>query len=132
MPEEMYAVGQSFREEMGKYDHILTMFHYPSGAAGVFSHSAFLACSKNYFYIRFTEGSLYVYGDKLVLEHKNDGTEELNTAEGDTYRAMWMELARIVSGHGKLPFTAQDAKNCVRVLDAVEQSIESDQCAPVK
>ena len=71
-------------------------------------------------------------GDKLVLEHKNGGTEELNTAEGDTYRAMWMELARIVSGHGKLPFTAQDAKNCVRVLDAVEQSIESDQCAPVK
>ena len=63
---------------------------------------------------------------------KNGGTEELNTAEGNTYRAMWMELARIVSGHGKLPFTAQDAKNCVRVLDAVEQSIESDQCAPVK
>ena len=63
---------------------------------------------------------------------KSGGTEELNTAEGDTYRAMWMELARIVSGHGKLPFTAQDAKNCVRVLDAVEQSIESDQCAPVK
>ena len=132
MPEEMYAVGQSFREEMGKYDHILTMFHYPSGATGVCSHSAFLACSNNYFYIRFTEGSLYVYGDKLVLEHKNGGTEELNTAEGNTYRAMWMELARIVSGHGKLPFTAQDAKNCVRVLDAVEQSIESDQCAPVK
>ena len=42
------------------------------------------------------------------------------------------DRARIVSGHGKLPFTAQDAKNCVRVLDAVEQSIESDQCAPVK
>ena len=50
--QEMYAVGQSFREEMGKYDHILTMFHYPSGATGVFSHSAFLACSKNYLYIR--------------------------------------------------------------------------------
>lgn len=132
LPKEMYAVGQNFREEMGKYDHILTMFHYPNGATGVFSHSAFLACSKNYFYVRFTEGSLYVYGEKLVLEHKSGEIEEINLAEGDAYRAMWEDLARIIANKEKLPFTSQDAKDCVRVLDAVEQSIESDQCAPVK
>lgn len=132
LPKEMYAVGQTFREEMGKYDHILTMFRYPNGATGVFSHSAFLACSKNYFYVRFTEGSLYVYGDKLVLEHKGGETEEVNVAEGDSYRAMWEDLARIIAKKETLPFTSQDAKDCVRVLDAVEQSIESGQCAPVK
>ena len=131
LPKEMYAVGQTFREEMGKYDHILTMFRYPNGATGVFSHSAFLACSKNYFYVRFTEGSLYVYGINWCWSIKAVKRK----------RSMWRRgfLPRNVGGlgpdhrqEGKASFYLSRCQRLRTVLDAVEQSIESGQCAPVK
>ena len=69
------------------------------------------------------------YGDKLVLEQQNVEPKKTEYGrKGNTYRAMdgagWDRLWAWESSF------VQDAENCVRVLDAVEQSIASNQCAP--
>ncbi|MHB8064651.1 MAG: Gfo/Idh/MocA family protein [Ruminiclostridium sp.] len=123
MPKNMYALGKTLREGMGKYDHILSVFNYGNDLSGVFSHSAYLGCNKNYFNIRFTDGSMYIEGEKLTIEKKFGGVEVIAVGEDNLYEQMWHKLANIVSAGQEPLFTVLDAKNCIMILDAIEKSI---------
>lgn len=125
MPQDMYALGRTLREGMGKYDHILSVFKYNNGLSGAFSHSAYLGCNKNFFNIRFTDGSMYVESDKITVENKSGGIEVINVGEGDLYEIMWQKLADIINAGGKPLFTSEDSKNGIKILDAVDKSITS-------
>ncbi|HEY5586174.1 MAG TPA: Gfo/Idh/MocA family oxidoreductase [Ruminiclostridium sp.] len=131
MPEGIYALGNTLREGMGKYDHIMSILSYKNSVSGVFSHSAYLGCDKNYFIIRFTEGAMYVKGDDISLENKRGGTEVINVREGDLYEQMWHRIAEIVNKGEEPLFTSSDAKNGISILEAIDKSITSGQAEKV-
>ena len=58
--------------------------------------------------------------------------EEVNVAEGDSYRRNVGDLARIIAKKEKLPLPLKMPRLRTGRWMTVEQSIESGQCAPVK
>jgi predicted dehydrogenase len=127
LPRKIFAKGLSLRRSMGKYDYILAVLDYGNNFVASFAHSAFLGGNGNIFNVHFTNGSLYISANELVLENKVTRMREtLNIPEGNLYEKMWKELAFLSAKCMTPPFTSKDAGDCVKFLGAIENSIETD------
>jgi predicted dehydrogenase len=126
LPKKIFAKGLSLREGMGKYNYIFATLDYGNNFIASFAHSAFLGGNGNLFNIHFTNGSLYISANTLILEDKvTCKRETINISEGDLYEKMWKELVVLSSKRAIPPFTSRDAGDCVKFLTAVENSIET-------
>jgi hypothetical protein len=109
------------------------LIDYGNNFLASFSHSAFLGGSGSLFNVHFTNGSLYISAEGLVLENKvTCERETINISEGALYEKMWKELASLSAACAPPPFTARDAGDCVKFLEAVKESIEAGADTPVK
>jgi predicted dehydrogenase len=127
LPKKIFAKGTSLRKNMGKYNFIFAIMDYGSNFIGSFGHSAFIGGSSNRFEVHFTNGTLYISADELILEKKATGEREvIKAAEGDLYALMWGELAHLAETGGKPPFMTKDAEGCIKFLTAVEKSIDTN------
>jgi predicted dehydrogenase len=126
VPKKIFAKGLSLREGMGKYNYILAALDYGNNFVASFAHSAFLGGNGNLFNVHFTNGSLYISANGLVLENKvTCKRETINIPEGDLYEKMWKELAILSAKDVTPPFTSRDAGDCVKFFTAMEKSIET-------
>jgi len=121
------ATGQQLRPDYGEYDHVVMMFQYASGAVGLFSHSAYLAPLKNYFYIHGQAGVIVVEPHQLLVQKPNQPDRVIPLASENAYTTMWQALAHAWQTGTDPYYTAAKALADVATLAAVDQSIKTGQ-----
>ena len=127
-PESVYARGQSFRKNYGRYDNINMMFEYKNGLQGFFSFSAFLGGKRNYFHIRGTKGLVVLEDRKLTVEYKNGGSRIYDPKEGPENNPHFNMWKSITAAHlaGKTPiYTTEMARRDIYTLLCVEKSLKT-------
>lgn len=134
-PISVYSLGQNLRPECGEYDNINTLFEFPDGVIGSYSHSGLLGGNRNYFYIRGTEGSIEVSWEKLIVERKN-GEQKIiappDASKKHLLERMWDEMAELRQSREKGRYTPKEAAQDLAVLEAIANSLHSKSKALVE
>ncbi|MFP4612124.1 MAG: Gfo/Idh/MocA family protein [Spirochaetaceae bacterium] len=122
-PERLRSWGRRFRPEYGEYDVVSTLFRYPDGLIGYFSHSALLGGRRNFFTIRGTEGLIHATDEITTLESKW-GTHEAIADGGLTpHQEMWRVLAETARTGGSAPYSLADAGRELALLESIAKSL---------
>jgi predicted dehydrogenase len=131
LPKKLYSSGAKFREIMGEYDHILTMFSFPHSLSGVYSHSLFLGGSNNYINIRFTNGALYLQNGVLTAEPKQGKKENIAIPEIASHEEMWKKLAQDYHQGQPGAFSSETAAESIRIFEAISKSLKTNEAVDV-
>lgn len=126
-PDKLFAMGTRIRDRYGDYDHILTTMDFAGMLKVTFSHSGVLQ-GHEHFSIWGSEGMMAV-DDGLVVVSPNTGPQrriELDGADGN--RAMWAHFARCIETGEPPMFTALDALEGLRIIDAINRSLDGGTC----
>jgi predicted dehydrogenase len=127
-PSAVRARGRKYREGYGQFDHVIMDFSYGNGMEGVFSHSGYLPESRNYFFIRGTDGTISI-DEKTATVESTDGTTTKIVDGARHHENAWTAALDYIL-RGKEPaYTSQQACEDLRILDAVGKSIATG--APV-
>ena len=123
IPQTVYANGVNMREGFGEYDFVMMSFGYDGGAAGMFSHAAYLEPSNNRDTILFTEGTVNILDHEIRLIYNDGSRDTVAFEEGHLHESMWAQLyADYMAGEDGI-CTAKEAAEVIRVFDAVAESI---------
>lgn len=123
-PRRVQAVGRSYRESYGDYDHVSMILEYEDGILGTFCHSGYLDGDRNFFVLRGTEGLIYYSDDEFVLERKDGEREELPRPELSAHAAMWRQIAERIGEGRPADYSARDGLREIETLEAVQKSVD--------
>jgi scyllo-inositol 2-dehydrogenase (NADP+) len=126
MPASIYASGRRTRPTYGEFGHVLMHCEHDSGVRGSFSHASVLSERRNHLYIWGTQGVLSVDRNQLVID-RNDGSQRtVPLPTQKSYEVMWQALFRAIT-EGRDPYyTRERAFQDLRILLAVQRSIQTD------
>jgi predicted dehydrogenase len=125
VPDSVQAVGRSYRQEYGEYDHVAMFLQYENEVLGVFTHSGFLNGKRDYFLIRGTEGLIYLDDKEFVLEEKRGHVEELTRPSQSPHEVMWDHLTECLSDLRPARYSSRNALREIETLTALEQAVHS-------
>ena len=126
-PEKVTATGRKLRQGYGDFDQVTMAFEYGNGVTGLFSHSAYLPPVKNYFYLHGTSGTILVEPQRLVIEKVGQPATIIDLPAEHAYTSMWQALLAAYQRGEDPYYTAERALQDVAILEAVAQSIQSQQ-----
>lgn len=130
-PARVTATGRKLRDGYGDFDQVTMFFAYANGVTGLFSHSAYLAPAKNYFYLHGTTGAISVEAGRLVIEKAGQPAQVIELPAEHAYTNMWQALLAAYQSGEEPYYTAERALQDVAILEAVAQSIKGEQGVPV-
>lgn len=130
-PAKVTATGRKLRQGYGDFDQVTMFFEYSNGVTGLFSHSAYLPPVKNYFYLHGTSGTITVEPQRLLIEKVGQPAEVVTLPTEQTYPTMWQALLSAYHRGEDPYYTAERALQDVAILEAVAQSLQSQQSSPI-
>lgn len=130
-PAKVTATGRKLREGYGDFDQVTMFFEYSNGVTGLFSHSAYLPPIKNYFYLHGTNGTITVEPQRLLIEKAGQPAEVVTLPTEHAYTNMWQALLAAYQSGEEPYYSAKRALQDVAILEAVAQSIQSQQSSPI-
>lgn len=130
-PAKVTATGRKLRQGYGDFDQVTMFFEYSNGVTGLFSHSAYLPPVKNYFYLHGTSGTITFEPQRLLIEKLGQPAEIIALPTEQTYPTMWQALLRAYQRGEDPYYTAERALQDVAILEAVAQSLQSQQSSPI-
>lgn len=125
VPASVQAVGRSYRQEYGEYDHVAIFLQYEHQVLGLFTHSGFLNGNRDYFIIRGTDGLIYLDDKEFVLEEKSGRTEKLTRPSQSPHEVMWDHLTECLSDLRPAQYSSRHALREIETLSAVEEAVHS-------
>ncbi len=122
-PQTVHAVGRSYREGYGDFDHVAMFLEYPDGSFGVFCHSGLLGGDRNFFTVRGTEGLAQLSGREFRVELHDGRSWDVARSEVSDHAAMWDHFAECVVDRREAFYTSRDALREIETLAAVERAV---------